>query len=145
MQLNVNDHCTNSSDCAGGMTCENKRCQGLAEGAECTMPFKPAHRPTNFGYTNYVCKQGLACALADNNETHVCRPAKKENEACDEHTPCSIYLVCNAGTCVKPHTVAAGKPCTVCHFAHTSHTFFFFACQHILTSCENRARTPAHA
>lgn len=131
MQLNVNDHCTNSSDCAGGMACENKRCQGLAEGAECTMPFRPAHRPTNFGYTNYVCGEGLACAQADSGDKHICRPAKKENEACDERTPCSIYLVCNAGTCVKPHSVAVGKPCTVCdtlsYCQHTQSSPPFFA------------------
>ena len=114
MLLNANDECGSSAECADGMPCEGGRCKGHAEGAACTMPFAPPERPANFGLTNFVCDKGLACALADNGTAYVCRAAQQNNATCNATHPCSIYQVCNVGTCVKPHSVGIGAACNVC-------------------------------
>ena len=114
MLMNANDQCSKDAECAGGMKCESEHCKGLAEGAECELPFTPAGRPANFGLTNFMCGSGLACALADDGTKHICRQAQKSNGTCDAKHPCSIYQVCNVGYCIKPHSAKVDSQCDVC-------------------------------
>lgn len=122
MLLNANDYCSDDSECADSMTCENGRCQGFTEGQACTPPVPVSVRPAEFGLTHYVCGGGLVCAPdTEKGDSYHCRVGGGVTEECNITNPCNPYLVCNAGRCVKPYSVKVGNDCTVCYILCPKH------------------------
>jgi len=96
VQGSFNDSCTKNDHCAGGQNCDRGLCTGLNESSPCD--------PVVGGY-GYQCGMNLTCVDG------TCKVPVANGDKCTKDEECSIYSVCNAGSCTQLFSVDFNQTC----------------------------------